>query len=61
MYGLDHLVNMLVVALLTGGHVLLEGNPGLGITAVVRTLSSALGLGSRAVGPHPVHARPDAI
>jgi MoxR-like ATPase len=50
MYGLDHVVNALVVALLTGGHVLLEGNPGLGKTALVRALSSALGLGSRAVG-----------
>jgi MoxR-like ATPase len=50
MHGLDPIVNALVVALLTGGHVLLEGNPGLGKTALVRALSAALGLGAAAVG-----------
>lgn len=50
MHGMADVVNALVVALLTEGHVLLEGNPGLGKTALVRALSSALGLGSGAVG-----------
>lgn len=50
MHGMDHVVNALVVALLTGGHVLLEGNPGLGKTALVRALSQALGLGRASVG-----------
>lgn len=50
MFGLDPVVNILLVALLTGGHVLLEGNPGLGKTALVRALSAALGLGETAVG-----------
>ena len=50
MHGLDHVVNVLVVALISGGHVLLEGNPGLGKTALVKALSQALGLGREAVG-----------
>ena len=50
MHGMADVVNALVVALLTEGHVLLEGNPGLGKTALVRVLSSALGLGRQAVG-----------
>lgn len=50
MHGMDHVVNALVVSLLTGGHVLLEGNPGLGKTALVRALSQALGLGRASVG-----------
>lgn len=50
MHGMADVVNTLVVALLTEGHVLLEGNPGLGKTALVRALSSALGLGKQAVG-----------
>lgn len=45
MFGLDHVVIALVVALLADGHVLLEGNPGLGKTALVKALSAALGLG----------------
>lgn len=50
MHGMTDIVNALMVALLTGGHVLLEGNPGLGKTALVRALSEALGLGRSAVG-----------
>ena len=41
---LDDIVNHLLVALVTGGHVLIEGNPGLGKTALVKTLNAALGL-----------------
>ncbi len=50
MHDLDDVVNALVVALLSQGHVLLEGNPGLGKTALIRALSQALGLGDEAVG-----------
>ena len=50
MKDLDDIVRLLTVALLSGGHVLLEGNPGLGKTALVRALSQALGLGAKAVG-----------
>src|SRR6476661_5833894 len=40
--GQIELVDRLLVALLTNGHVLLEGVPGLAKTLAVRTLSSAL-------------------
>lgn len=40
--GQTELVDRLLVALLTNGHVLLEGVPGLAKTLAVRTLSSAL-------------------
>jgi hypothetical protein len=50
MKDLDDIVRLLIVALLSGGHVLLEGNPGLGKTALIKALSNALGLGDAAVG-----------
>ncbi len=40
--GQRHVVREVVIALLSGGHVLLEGVPGLGKTLLVRTLSEAL-------------------
>tara|TARA_R110002072_G_scaffold264409_2_gene423130 strand:+ start:10234 stop:11241 length:1008 start_codon:yes stop_codon:yes gene_type:complete len=42
--GQDQLVDDLLVALLAGGHVLLEGLPGLGKTMLVKALASGLGL-----------------
>jgi MoxR-like ATPase len=42
--GLDGVVEDILIALLAGGHVLLEGVPGLGKTLLVRTLSEALDL-----------------
>ncbi|MCB1387914.1 MAG: AAA family ATPase [Rhodobacteraceae bacterium] len=51
MFGLEPVINMVLIALLTRGHVLLEGNPGLGKTDLVKTLSDALGLGSEPLGP----------
>ncbi len=42
--GQAEVVRETVIALLAGGHVLLEGVPGLGKTLLVRTLSSALDL-----------------
>ncbi|HEY6408599.1 MAG TPA: AAA family ATPase [Ktedonobacteraceae bacterium] len=42
--GQEQVVRELLLALLAGGHVLLEGVPGLGKTLLVRTLSDALSL-----------------
>ncbi len=42
--GHDELLDLVIVALLAGGHVLLEGVPGLGKTLLVRTLGEALDL-----------------
>lgn len=42
MYGMDSVIKLCFVALFAGGHVLLEGNPGLGKTALVKTLSQNL-------------------
>jgi MoxR-like ATPase len=42
--GHDEIVDQVLVSLLAGGHVLLEGVPGLGKTLLVRTLASCLDL-----------------
>ena len=42
--GQERVIRELMLALLAGGHVLLEGVPGLGKTLLVRTLSDALAL-----------------
>ena len=42
--GQEKLLDRLLIALVCGGHVLLEGVPGLAKTTVVRTLAQALGL-----------------
>ncbi|VXB49898.1 conserved hypothetical protein [Luteimonas sp. 9C] len=47
--GQADVVEQLLVALLAGGHVLLEGVPGLGKTLLVRTLGQALDMGFRRV------------
>jgi MoxR-like ATPase len=44
--GQEEIVDQVIIALLAGGHVLLEGVPGLGKTLLVRTLSTALDLES---------------
>ena len=44
MVGHDHIVDGTLFAMLAGGHVLLEGVPGLGKTLLVRTLSQVLHL-----------------
>ena len=43
-YGQDDVVSQLLVGLLSGGHVLIEGSPGLGKTLLVRTIAEACGL-----------------
>jgi MoxR-like ATPase len=42
--GQERLVDRLLIALITGGHILLEGVPGLAKTTAVRTLARVLGL-----------------
>ena len=42
--GQDHVVDGVLTAMMAGGHVLLEGVPGLGKTLLVRTLSQAVSL-----------------
>jgi len=43
--GQDDLIDQLLTAILAGGHVLIEGLPGLGKTHLVKALAAALGLG----------------
>lgn len=50
MKGIDGIINLLLIALVMRGHVLLEGNPGLGKTALIRALSSAMDLPKQDVG-----------
>lgn len=57
MVGQDAIVEGTLVAILAGGHVLLEGVPGLGKTLLVRTLSEVLELSFSRVQFTP---RPDA-
>ena len=47
--GHQDIVENVLIALFSGGHVLLEGVPGLGKTLLVRTLSSALSLQFRRI------------
>ena len=49
LFGQEKLVATLVTGLLARGHVLLEGQPGLGKTELVKGLAAALGLVSRRV------------
>ena len=53
--GQDRVLERVLVALLAGGHCLLEGVPGLGKTLTVSTLAKTLG---GTFDPHPVHPRP---
>jgi MoxR-like ATPase len=43
--GQTHMIERLLIGLMTGGHVLLEGVPGLAKTLTVKTLSQALSVG----------------
>ena len=42
--GQEHLLSRMMIALVTGGHILLEGVPGLAKTTAIKTLSQTLGL-----------------
>ncbi len=42
--GQDYVIERLIIALLTNGHVLIEGLPGLAKTLIIKTLSEALDL-----------------
>ena len=55
--GHHDLVDGILACLLSSGHVLLEGVPGLGKTLLVKTLERCAAPGVR---PHPVHPRPHA-
>ena len=46
MFGMDEVTRLILVAFYTGRHVLLEGNPGLGKTDLVKTLGLVLGVPS---------------
>ena len=43
--GYDEVIDQIIVGLLSGGHILLEGVPGIGKTLLVKTLTQALGVG----------------
>ncbi len=44
MFGVDEVTRLCLIALYTDGHILLEGNPGLGKTELIKTLGKALRL-----------------
>lgn len=50
MFGMENVVRLMMIALISRGHILLEGNPGLGKTAVVKCLADALGMQPSTVG-----------
>jgi MoxR-like ATPase len=41
--GLDDAVDMLFVAIISGGHILIEGAPGLGKTTLAKTFANSIG------------------
>ncbi len=51
--GQEKLLDRMLIALMTGGHILLEGVPGLAKTLAVKTLASSLGLTFRRVSFTP--------
>ena len=51
--GQEKLVDNMLIALITGGHILLEGVPGLAKTTAVKTLAGALGLTFRRISFTP--------
>ena len=51
--GQEKLLDRMLIALITGGHILLEGVPGLAKTTAVKTLAQALGLQFRRISFTP--------
>ncbi len=49
LFGQDELVGMVVTGVLAGGHILLEGLPGLGKTELVKGLARSLRLGAKRI------------
>lgn len=47
--GLDSVIDLSLAALFAGGHVLLEGAPGLGKTLLVKSIAKSLGLGFKRI------------
>ena len=53
-FGQDKVIEQALITILSGGHALLVGVPGLAKTKLVETMGIVLGLDARA---HPIHAR----
>jgi MoxR-like ATPase len=51
--GQERLLDRMLIALITGGHILLEGVPGLAKTTVVKTLAEAIGVHYRRISFTP--------
>lgn len=49
LFGQDRLIDLTLVGMLAGGHLLLEGLPGLGKTQLMKGLGQVLGLGTQRV------------
>lgn len=49
-FGLENVIRLMLVAFYTEGHVLLEGNPGMGKTSLVKALCKALGFDEKRWG-----------
>ncbi len=59
--GHEEIVEQLLISVLAGGHVLLEGAPGLGKTTLAATLATALGLDFRRIQFTPDLMPPDVL